>query len=61
MMLGNPLLLVSAGTSGGDGANRGADSDAGGLLCAGLLGMGNESVVSVIEHASQESGDDGVG
>ena len=61
MMLGNPLFLVSASTSGGDGGNRGADSDTGSLVCAGLLGVGNESVVSVIEQATQESSDDGVG
>ena len=60
MMLGNPFLLISSSTSGGDGTNRGTDSDVGSLR-AGLLSMGHESVVSVVEQTTKKRGYDGVG
>jgi len=59
-MFGNPFLLISSSTSSGDGANRGTDSDVGSLR-AGFLGMGDESVVSVVEQTTKERGYDGVG
>ena len=61
MMLGNPFLLISSSTSGGDGANRGTYSDVGSLLRVGLLGMGDESVVSVVKQTTKERGYNGVG
>jgi len=60
MMLGNPLLLISPSTSSGDGTNRGTDSNIGSLR-AGLLGMGNESVISIVEQSTKERRQDGVG
>ena len=56
-MLRNPFLLISSSTSGGDGANRGTDRS----LRAGLFGMGDESVVSVVEQTTKERSYDGVG